>query len=92
VVGDGVGMLLDGTAFAGSTTLLNQMVRVLIEQVDIPLVEAVRMASLTPARVIGMDNRKGSLLPGRDADLVVFEPDFRPWRVMVKGQWLSHGQ
>ena len=92
VVGDGVGMLLDGTAFAGSTTLLNQMVRVLIEQVDIPLVEAVRMASWTPARVIGVDNRKGSLLPGRDADLVVFEPDFRPWRVMVKGEWLPHGQ
>ena len=92
VVGDGVGMLLDGTAFAGSTTLLNQMVRVLIEQVDVPLVEAVRMASLTPARVIGVDNRKGSLLPGRDADLVVFEPDFRPWRVMINGAWLPQGQ
>ena len=88
VVGDGVGMLLDGTAFAGSTTLLNQMVRVLIEQVDVPTVEAIRMASLTPARVIGMDQHKGSLLPGRDADLVIFEPDFRPWRVMVGGQWM----
>jgi N-acetylglucosamine-6-phosphate deacetylase len=89
VVGNGVGMLLDGTAFAGSTTLLNQMVRVLIEEVGVPLVEAVRMASQTPARVIGMDHQKGSLLPGRDADIVIFEPDFRPWRVMLRGQWVQ---
>src|SRR5690606_33408605 len=65
VVGDGVGMLLDNTAFAGSTTLLNQMVKVLVDQVGVPLVEAIRMASLTPARVIGADGRKGSLAVGK---------------------------
>ncbi|MCC6456404.1 MAG: N-acetylglucosamine-6-phosphate deacetylase [Caldilineaceae bacterium] len=87
VVGDGVGMLLDYTAFAGSTTLLNRMVKVVMDQLGVPLVEAVRMASLTPARVIGMDGRKGSLEAGKDADVVVFEADFNPWRVMIGGQW-----
>jgi N-acetylglucosamine-6-phosphate deacetylase len=89
VVGEGVGMLLDYTAFAGSTTLLNQMVGIVIEQVGVPLVEAVRMASLTPARVIGVDARKGSLAPGKDADLVVFDNDFSPWLVIVGGRWLD---
>lgn len=88
-VGDGVGMLLDYSAFAGSTTLLNRMVAVVVEQVGVPLVEAVRMASLTPARVIGMVDRKGSLAVGKDADIVVFDADFEPWRVMIGGQWLD---
>lgn len=87
VVGEGVGMLLDYTAFAGSTTLLNRMVKIVRDQVGVPLVEAVRMASLTPASVIGVDGRKGSLAPGKDADVVVFNEDFTPWRVMIAGEW-----
>jgi N-acetylglucosamine-6-phosphate deacetylase len=83
----GVAMLLDRTAFAGSTTLLNQMLPILIEQVGIPLAEAVRMASLTPARVIGCEQRKGSLEAGKDADIAIFEADFSAWRTMIGGQW-----
>jgi N-acetylglucosamine-6-phosphate deacetylase len=86
-VHDDVGMLLDGSAFAGSTTLLGQMVPILRDAVDIPLPEAVRMASLTPARVIGVAHRKGSLAPGKDADIVIFEEDFTVWRVMIGGRW-----
>jgi N-acetylglucosamine-6-phosphate deacetylase len=87
-VHDGVGMLLDRTAFAGSTTLLSRMIPILRDEVGIPLAEAVRMASLTPARVIGVDNRKGSLEAGRDADIAVFEPDFTAWRTMIAGRWV----
>ena len=86
-VHDGVGMLLDRTAFAGSTTLLNRMVRVLTDAIGIPLVEAMRMASLTPARVIGLDSRKCSLEPGKDADIAIFEEDFTCWRAMIGGRW-----
>jgi N-acetylglucosamine-6-phosphate deacetylase len=86
---DGVGMLLDRTAFAGSTTLLNQMIPILTNVVGAPLVEAVRMASLTPARVIGIDRRKGSLEPGKDADIAIFEDDFSAWRVMIGGKWVD---
>ena len=85
-VHDGVGMMLDRSAFAGSTTLLNQMVPILRDVVGVPLPEAVGMASLNPARVIGLADRKGSLEPGKDADVVVFQEDFRAWRVWVQGR------
>jgi len=88
-VTNGVAILVDQTAFAGSTTLLNQMIPILTDVVGIPLVEAVRMASLTPARVIHADRTKGSLEAGKDADLVIYEPDFEAWRVMVGGEWVA---
>jgi len=88
-VRDGVGMLIgDDTTFAGSSTLLSQMLPVLIDAVGIPLVEAVRMASLTPARAIGWADRKGSLEKGKDADVAVFNPDFTAWRTMIGGRWV----
>jgi len=46
-----------------------------------------RMASLTPARVIGVDDRKGSLEAGKDADIAILEDDFSAWRTMIRGQW-----
>lgn len=85
---DGVAMLLDRTSFAGSSTLLNEMLNVLTRIVDVPLPEAFRMASLTPARIIGMDQRKGSITPGKDADIAVFNADFSAWRTMIAGQWV----
>ena len=87
VVHDGVAMTLDGASFAGSTTLLNQMVPILTDVVGIPLAEAIRMTSLTPARVIGMAAEKGSLEAGKDADIAIFDDDFTAWRTMIAGQW-----
>ncbi|RME96823.1 MAG: N-acetylglucosamine-6-phosphate deacetylase [Chloroflexi bacterium] len=89
-VQDGVGMMLDRSAFAGSTTLLNQMIPVLRDVVGLSLPEAVRMASLTPARVISVDGRKGSLEPGKDADIAIFNDDFSAWRTMICGRWLTN--
>jgi N-acetylglucosamine-6-phosphate deacetylase len=86
-VHDGVGMLLDRTSFAGSATLVNQMIPILTQAVGIPLVEAIRMLTLTPARVIGVNDRKGSLEAGKDADIAVFEEGFTAWRTMIRGQW-----
>jgi len=83
----GVGMMLDHSSFAGSTTLINQMVPVLTDAVGIPLAEAVRMVSLTPARVIGVDDHKGSLEAGKDADIAIFDDDFTAWRTMIGGRW-----
>ncbi len=87
-VHDGVAMMLDRSAFAGSTTLVNQMVPIVTEFVGVPLPEAVRMASLTPARVIGVSDHKGSLAAGKDADLAIFERDWTAWRTMVAGRWV----
>ncbi len=90
-VHDGVGMMLDRSAFAGSTTLLSQMIPVMTQVVGVPLHQAVGMASLNPARVIGLEERKGSLEPGKDADVVVFEENFEAWKVWVRGrEVMSH--
>jgi N-acetylglucosamine-6-phosphate deacetylase len=82
-VSDGVGMMFDRSAFAGSTTLLGQMLPILANVVGIPLVEAIRMTTLTPARVVGVDDHKGSLAAGKDADIVIWNEDFTPWRVFL---------
>ena len=84
---DGVGMLPDRTAFAGSVTLLSRMLPILVDAVGVPLVEAVRMVTLTPARIIGWAERKGSLEAGKDADVSIFEDDFTVWRTMIGGRW-----
>ena len=87
-VSDGVGMMFDRSAFAGSTTLVNEMIPILTNVVGVPLAEAIRMLTLTPARVIGADDRKGSIAPGKDADIAIFEDDWSAWRVMIGGRWI----
>ena len=86
VVKDGVGMMPDGSAFAGSSTLLDGMLRVVTEQAGFPLHEAVHMASLTPATVIGLGATKGSLAAGKDADLAVYSADLQPLRTIIAGR------
>jgi N-acetylglucosamine-6-phosphate deacetylase len=88
-VQDGVGMMLDRSSFAGSATLLPQMLPVLIDVVGVPVVEAVRVTTLTPARIIGVDGDSGSLEPGKRADLVVFDDAFAAQRVMLSGKWVQ---
>ena len=85
---DGVAMLLDGTSFAGSTTLLNRMVRVVQAEAGAGLADAVRMASLTPATIVGEGDRIGSLEAGKLADVVIFDDDMTPWRTMIEGRWI----
>ena len=87
-VQDGVGMMLDRSSFAGSSTLVNEMIPILTNQVGIPLVEAIRMLTLTPARVIGVDHRKGSIETGKDADLAIFNDDWTAWRTLIAGKWV----
>lgn len=86
-VRDGVGMMFDRSAFAGSSTLVNEMIPILTNQVGIPLVQTIRMLSLTPACVIGVDDHKGSIAPGKDADIAIFNDDWSAWRVMIGGRW-----
>ncbi len=86
-VDDGVGMTFDRTSFAGSTALMGQMIPILVEVVGIPLVETFRMATLTPARVIGVDGDKGSLEAGKDADIAIFDENLAVWATMIAGQW-----
>jgi N-acetylglucosamine-6-phosphate deacetylase len=83
---DGVAFMPDRQSFAGSVATAERLVRTMVREVGVPLAEAVRMSTDTPARVMGIADRKGSLEPGKDADLVAFDEDIRIGLVMVKGE------
>ncbi len=76
--------LPDGT-LAGSTLSLNRAVRNLVKMAGIDLPTAVRMASLNPARQIGLSKIKGSLEIGKDADIILFDEDINVKRTIIKG-------
>jgi N-acetylglucosamine-6-phosphate deacetylase len=65
---------------------LSECVRNLNRQVGVPLPEAVKMASLNPARAMGLADRLGSIAIGKDASLTVVDEDMRVWLTMVKGK------
>lgn len=73
IVEDGVAKLPDRSAFAGSVATADRLVRTMITVAGVPLADAVRMMTLTPACILHVDARKGSLEPGKDADIVVFD-------------------
>lgn len=85
LVKDGVAQLKDLSSYAGSIATLDRVLRVVHCEYGIPLKETSRMLSLTPAHLCGVEDRKGSLEPGKDADIVLMTPDFEVSRVYVKG-------
>jgi N-acetylglucosamine-6-phosphate deacetylase len=85
VVGEGVCLLADGSALAGSAACMIDLVRVMVHQVGVPLPEAVAMASANPARALG-SKTKGKLEAAADADLVVLSPSLEVLRTFVAGK------
>jgi len=84
-VEDGVAMVEDKSCYAGSIQDLSRMVRNLVFDAEIPLVDAVRMASLTPAEIIGLDSVIGSIEPGKRADLCFMNSDLTVLKTYVGG-------
>ncbi|MEX2431585.1 MAG: amidohydrolase family protein, partial [Dehalococcoidia bacterium] len=85
VVRDGACYLNDGT-LAGSVLTMSAAVRNIRRMTGVPDAEAVAMASANPARALGIDNRKGGLAAGMDADVAICSPDFDVLLTMVEGQ------
>lgn len=85
VVKDGVAHNPRG-AIAGSTTTLDRCVRNVHRLLDVPLADAVRMASLNPARVIGRDREMGSLDVGKAANLVALDAEGTVHLTLVRGK------
>ena len=83
---DGVGVTLDGTALASCVMGMDHCLRTTHFAAGVPLPEAVRMATLTPARILGIDKEVGSLEPGKRADLVVLDRELNVRRVYVGGE------
>jgi N-acetylglucosamine-6-phosphate deacetylase len=84
---DNVGVTMDGTALASGVMGMDACVRTFLANVpEASLVEAIRMATLTPARILGMDQTLGSLEVGKVADLVVLDRDLHVRQVYVAGR------
>ena len=77
-------------SLASSVQGMDHMVRGMVRQGKATLFEAFRMASLTPARLIGLDAQVGSIAPGKKADLLVFSKSLKLKSVMLHGEWV-HG-
>ena len=75
IIEDGVCKLSDRSALAGSIATMDRLIRTMVEKADVPLADAVRMASETPARIMGIYDRKGSIQRGKDADLMLLTPE-----------------
>jgi N-acetylglucosamine-6-phosphate deacetylase len=90
-VSDGFGMLADGSALAGSLARTIDLVRFMVKAVGLPLPEAVRMASLTPARALGEEKQFGSIARAKNADFVLFDDEFKVHGVWVGGQRVVSG-
>jgi len=84
-VEDGVCLLADRSALAGSASRMIDLVRVLVTHLNIPLHEAVAMASANPARALGLE-AKGKLEAGADADLVVLSPKLEVLQTFAVGE------
>ena len=75
IIEDGVCKMADHSALAGSLATMDVLVRTMVKKANIPLEDAVRMASETPARLIGVSDRKGALAKGKDADIVILDKE-----------------
>ncbi len=84
ILENGVAWMAHRKSFAGSICTMDRCVRTLVQQVGIPLEDAVRMASLSPARAMRMD-QKGALAAGMDADICVFNRNIDIQSVYVGG-------
>jgi N-acetylglucosamine-6-phosphate deacetylase len=83
---DGVGVMPDGKALASSVVGMDHCVRTFHAFTGLPLHVAVRLASLTPARILGLDKEYGSIVPGKRADLVVLDRELNVRQVYLAGE------
>jgi N-acetylglucosamine-6-phosphate deacetylase len=87
-VHDGVARLAGGGAIAGSTLTMSTALKYAVTIAGLPIEEAVRAASSTPAAMLGLD-RVGALRPGFHADAVVLDERLDVRRVLHRGRWID---
>jgi N-acetylglucosamine-6-phosphate deacetylase len=86
VVKGGVATLKEGNSLAGSTLTMIGALRYVVENVGLSVPEASRLASVNPARQLGIFDRTGSIAPGKQADILLVSPDLEIQRIWAKGK------
>lgn len=83
---DGSAHLVEAKSLAGSTLKVNEGLKVLVEKAMIPFDAALNSCTLNPARLLEIDDRKGKLVAGHDADVVVLNDDYSVEMTYLKGK------
>lgn len=90
ILEDGVCKLADHSALAGSIATMDVLIRTCIHRAEIPMVDVFRMVSETPAKIMGIFDRKGSIEEGKDADIMMFDDDIDLTYVMLMGNEVTN--
>lgn len=86
IIEDGVCKLADRSALAGSIATMDRLLKTCVQKAEISLEDASRMASETPARIMGVLDRKGTLEKGKDADILALDDDLNLMAVWSMGE------
>ena len=86
IIEDGVAKLPDRSFFAGSIGTMDRAVRFAVKNCGFAIFDALKMASLTPAKLMQIDSYKGSIKLGKDADFVITDYDINVKNVYIKGE------
>ena len=82
---DGSAHLTATGGLAGSTLRLNEGLRILVEEAMVPFNYAINSCTINPATCLGIDDRKGSIMVGKDADIVVLDTDYSVIQTYCRG-------
>lgn len=89
IIEDGVCKLADRSALAGSIATMDRLIRTMVQKAEIPLEDTIRMVSETPARIMGVLDRKGTLERGKDADIIALDRDLNVRAVWAMGEMVE---
>lgn len=91
IVEDGVGKLADRSALASSVATADRLIRTIVQMAGVPLTDAIRMTSETPAKIMHIADKKGTLEKGKDADIILFDSDINVFTTIVEGKVVYAG-
>lgn len=86
LVQDNMAIMPDRTGYASSVVRTKDLVKTLVESVGLSLVDAVKMASIVPAKIVGVDDSMGSLVKGKDANIVIADDDLEIYTTIIDGK------
>ncbi len=86
IVEEGVAWVPDHHCFAGSVATADRLIRTMVNIAGCSVEDAVKMATLNPARMMGIADRKGSIEPGKDADIVIWKGNVEVERTIIGGE------
>jgi N-acetylglucosamine-6-phosphate deacetylase len=86
IVEDDVAKLPDRSSFAGSVATADRLVRTMLRLAQVPMMDAIKMITATPARILNVSDKKGELAPGKDADIVIFDSEVNIQITIIGGR------